>query len=310
MNKPKVEENEKALSSSSPTANGRDSKLEAYLEREAVNRRMSQVKHRILVLSGKGGVGKSTVACYLALSLAHAEKQVGLLDIDIHGPSIPKMLGLEGQTIQFSEKAMMPIGYGKNLKVMSMGFLLMTDQDAVIWRGPLKMGAIKQFVKDVEWGPLDYLVIDSPPGTGDEPLSICQLIPARHQGAVVPDGALIVTTPQELSLVDVKKSINFCRKLQMPVLGVIENMSGFVCPKCGEETRIFKAGGGERMAREMGVPFLGGIPIDPRIVSASDSGRSYVEMYPETAGVAAFNKAIQPILGMENEEEFSEKQSQ
>lgn len=301
MNKPKVEENQKALSSPSATANRRDSKLEAYLEREAIERRMSRVKHRILVLSGKGGVGKSTVACYLALSLARAGKQVGLLDVDIHGPSIPKMLGLEGRTIEITARAMLPIAFGNNLKVMSMGFLLMTDQDAVIWRGPMKMGAIKQFIKDVEWGPLDYLIIDSPPGTGDEPLSVCQLIPARRQGAVFLDGALIVTTPQELSLVDVKKSINFCWKLEMPVLGVVENMSGFVCPKCGEETQIFKAGGGERMAREMGVPFLGGIPIDPRIVSASDSGQSYFEMYPDSAGVSAFNKAIQPILDLESE---------
>jgi ATP-binding protein involved in chromosome partitioning len=276
-----------------------DPKLEAYLEREAVNRRMSQVKHRILVLSGKGGVGKSTVACYLSLSLAHAGRRVGLLDIDIHGPSIPKMLGLEGRTIQFSENAMLPVGYGKNLKVMSMGFLLMSGQDAVIWRGPLKMGAIKQFVKDVEWGPLDYLVIDSPPGTGDEPLSICQLIPARHKGPVLLDGALIVTTPQELSLVDVKKSISFCRKLQMPVLGVIENMSGFVCPNCGEETQIFKSGGGKRMAAEMGVPFLGRIPIDPRIVDASDVGTSYLQAYADSPAAGAFRQAIQPVLEME-----------
>ena len=284
-----------------------DPKLEAYLEREAVNRRMSQVRHRILVLSGKGGVGKSTVACYLALSLAHAEKQVGLLDIDIHGPSIPKMLGLEGRTIQFSQNAMLPVGYGKNLKVMSMGFLLMSGQDAVIWRGPLKMGAIKQFVKDVEWGPLDYLVIDSPPGTGDEPLSICQLIPARHEGPVPRDGALIVTTPQELSLVDVKKSISFCRKLQMPVLGVIENMSGFVCPKCGEETQIFKSGGGRLMAREMGVPFLGRIPIDPRIVAASDAGTSYLDVHADSPAAEALRQAIQPILDIERKTELSQE---
>lgn len=276
-----------------------DPKLEAYLEREAVIRRMSQVKHRILVLSGKGGVGKSTVACYLALSLAHAGRRVGLLDIDIHGPSIPKMLGLEGRTIQFSENAMLPVGYDKNLKVMSMGFLLMTGQEAVIWRGPLKMGAIKQFVKDVEWGPLDYLIIDSPPGTGDEPLSICQLIPARRTRPVVLDGALIVTTPQELSLVDVKKSISFCRKLRMPVLGVIENMSGFVCPKCGEETQIFKSGGGRTMAREMGVPFLGRIPVDPRIVASSDAGNSYLDAHPDSPGAGSFRQAIQPILDME-----------
>jgi ATP-binding protein involved in chromosome partitioning len=275
--------------------------MEEYLEKEAIDRRMSQVKHRILVLSGKGGVGKSTVACTLALSLARAGKQIGLLDVDIHGPSIPKMLGLQGRPVEVMPGAMLPIAYGNNLKVMSMGFLLSSDQDAVIWRGPLKMGAIKQFLKDVEWGPLDYLVIDSPPGTGDEPLSVCQLIPARRQGDTFLDGALIVTTPQEISLIDVKKSINFCRKLQMPVLGVIENMSGFVCPKCGHETPIFKSGGGERMAREMGVPFLGRIPIDAKMVDASDAGESYLAAYPDSPTASAFNRAIERILNMERE---------
>jgi ATP-binding protein involved in chromosome partitioning len=304
-----VGEGQERPPSTSATANRRDPKLEAYLEREAIERRMSQVKHRILVLSGKGGVGKSTVACYLALSLARAGRRVGLLDVDIHGPSIPKMLGLEGQMVEVTPKTMVPISFGKNVKVMSMGFLLPSDQDAVIWRGPLKMGAIKQFLRDVEWGPLDYLVIDSPPGTGDEPLSVCQLIPARREGTTLLDGALIVTTPQELSLVDVRKSINFCRKLQMPVVGVIENMSGFVCPKCGHETQIFKSGGGERMAREMGVPFLGRIPIEAGVVDASDAGESYLAAYPDSPTAAAFNRAIQPILNMERESEDAKRVS-
>ncbi len=302
-----LREGRKDFSSRSATASRRDSGLEAYLEKEAIERRMSLVRHRILVLSGKGGVGKSTVACYLALSLARAGKQVGLLDVDIHGPSIPKMLGLEGRTIEVTADAMMPIRFSDKLKVMSMGFLLMTDQDAVIWRGPLKMGAIKQFIKDVEWGVLDYLVIDSPPGTGDEPLSVCQLIPARRRGFISLDGALVVTTPQELSLLDVSKSISFCRKLQMPVLGVIENMSGFFCPKCGEETQIFKSGGGERMAVEMGVPFLGRIPVDPKIVSASDKGQSFLETYPDSPAAEAFRRAIQPIVDMQKEAETAEK---
>jgi ATP-binding protein involved in chromosome partitioning len=282
-------------------ADRRDSKLEAYLEREAIGRRMSQVKHRIIVLSGKGGVGKSTVACYLSFSLAHAGKQVGLLDVDIHGPSVPKILGLEGASINFIADAMLPVSLGHNMKVMSMGFLLRSGEDAVIWRGPLKMSAIKQFLKDVAWGPLDYLIVDSPPGTGDEPLSVCQLIPARQQGGIPLDGALIVTTPQELAISDVKKCISFCRKLQMPVLGVIENMSGFVCPRCGEQTAIFKSGGGEMMAREMGVPFLGSIPIDPKVVVASDLGQAYLSYYPDSPAVAAFKTAIQPILDMEKE---------
>jgi len=301
-----VHERPKNHSESAGRASSRDPKLEAYSEKEAVDRRMSHVKHRILVLSGKGGVGKSTVACYMALSLARAGKQVGLLDVDIHGPSIPKMLGLEGSPIETVNNAMLPVSFGDNLKVMSMGFLLRNEEDAVIWRGPLKMSVIKQFLKDVEWGPLDYLIVDSPPGTGDEPLSVCQLIPARREGSVFLDGAVVVTTPQELSLADVRKSINFCRKLEMPVLGVIENMSGFVCPKCGEETEIFKSGGGERMAREMGVRFMGRIPIDPRIVDASDAGQSYSHLHPESPGAAAFDRAIQPILDMGKETEAPE----
>lgn len=310
MTEDRVEGNQKSGSEASPGARRPDRKLEDYLEKEAMDRRMSQVKHRILVLSGKGGVGKSTVACYLAISLARAGRQVGLLDVDIHGPSIPKMLGLEGRPIEVAENAMLPVSYGENLKVMSMAFLLTNQEDAVIWRGPLKMSAIKQFLKDVEWGPLDYLITDSPPGTGDEPLSVCQLIPARRGGSVFLDGAVVVTTPQELSLSDVKKSINFCRKLQMPVLGVIENMSGFICPNCGQETQIFKSGGGEKMAGEMGVPFLGRIPIDPRIVEVGDVGKSYLETYPDSPGAAAFNKAIQPILDMEKETGPSEKKPQ
>jgi len=294
------------LSSPSATASRRHAGLEAYLEKEAIERRMSQVKHRILVLSGKGGVGKSTVACQLAVCLALAGKQVGLVDVDIHGPSIPKMLGLEGRRIEVAGETILPVRFTNNVKVMSMGFFLLAEQDAVIWRGPLKMGAIKQFLRDVEWGPLDYLIIDSPPGTGDEPLSVCQLIPARRQGSASLDGALVVTTPQELSLVDVKKSISFCQKLGMPVLGVIENMSGFVCPRCGEETQIFKSGGGEMMAREMGVPFLGRIPIDPGIVSASDVGQSYLEMCADSPAAEAFKRAIRPILDIGKEAEAAE----
>ena len=174
---------------------------------------------------------------------------------------------------------------------MSMGFLLAEEDDAVIWRGPMKMTVIKQFLEDVEWGQLDYLLIDSPPGTGDEPLSVCQLIEDL-------DGAVIVTTPQEIALADVRKSINFCHKLKLPVLGVVENMSGFVCPKCGEVTDIFKSGGGQRMAEEMKVPFLGRIPIDPQIAQACDDGKPYIYHYNKTETAKAFEKAIQPIVKM------------
>ncbi|MDO9541428.1 MAG: Mrp/NBP35 family ATP-binding protein, partial [Kiritimatiellia bacterium] len=202
--------------------------------------RLEQIKHKIIVLSGKGGVGKSTVAVNVAVSLTLAGKRVGLLDVDIHGPSIPKMLDLEDTRISVRDEIMLPVEKD-GLKVMSIGFLLQNRDDAVIWRGPMKMGVIKQFLKDVDWGELDYLVIDSPPGTGDEPLSVCQLVKNA-------DGAVIVTTPQDVATNDVRKSINFCRQLNLPVLGVVENMSGFVCPKCGELTAIFKTGGGERMA--------------------------------------------------------------
>jgi ATP-binding protein involved in chromosome partitioning len=239
-----------------------------FEDRRKLQSRLCRIRHKIVVLSGKGGVGKSTVAVNLATALKMAGKRVGLLDIDIHGPSIPIMLGLDQVAIQGSEDGLLPIEQG-GLKVMSLGFLLHNPDEAVIWRGPLKMGVIKQFLKDVLWGDLDYLIIDSPPGTGDEPLSVCQLI-----GTL--DGAVIVTTPQRVAAVDVRKSITFCRQLHVPVLGVVENMSGFACPKCGEVTRILLSGAGMRIAGDMGVPFLGSIPMDPLIAEACDSGRAFI----------------------------------
>jgi len=261
-------------------------------ERE-LQEQLGQIKHRIVVLSGKGGVGKSTVATNIAVSLALNDKQVGLLDIDFHGPSIPKLLGLENKPLSIDGGAIIPSGYNENLKVMSIGFLLQNRDDAVIWRGPLKMGAIKQFLSDVKWGELDFLIIDSPPGTGDEPLSIVQILGPGTK-------AVIVTTPQDLSLSDVRKSITFCRKLQVEVIGVVENMSGFVCPKCGTRIDIFKSGGGEKMALEMGVPFLGKIPLDPQIVESGDSGQPYVDVFSKSASAPAFEAAIKPILDLEN----------
>jgi len=260
-----------------------------FKERQDLAKRLCQIKHKIMVLSGKGGVGKSTVAANLAMALALEGYQVGLMDIDIHGPSIPKLLGLEGAAILGGEEGLIPIQMSENFKVMSMGFLLREADDAVIWRGPLKMAVIKQFLKDVHWGELDFLIIDSPPGTGDEPLSAAQLIETL-------DGAIIVTTPQELSIIDVQRSIGFCRKLKIPVLGVIENMSGFVCPHCGKRTEIFKSGGGERMAKEMGVVFLGKIPLEPKIVEAGDSGKPFVYHFAKTETAKAFKKALEPIL--------------
>ena len=261
-------------------------------EQEQIRKRVKQIKHQILILSGKGGVGKSTVAVNLATSLALSGKSVGLLDIDIHGPSIPKILNLEGRTVQATGDVILPVEMVENLKVMSIGFLLRGKNDAVIWRGPLKYHMIKQFLKDVQWGNLDFLIVDSPPGTGDEPLSVVQLLENA-------DGAIIVTTPQEVALSDVRKCITFCRNLKLPVLGVLENMSGFVCPNCGERTDIFKSGGGEQMARQMNVPFLGRIPIDPQIVDACDSGRPYVQHYSQSQTAKAFNEAMLPLLKLE-----------
>jgi Mrp family chromosome partitioning ATPase len=269
-----------------------DETTDAFLERQALAKRMGQIGHKILILSGKGGVGKSTVAVNLAFSLAKAGKRVGLLDIDIHGPSIPGLLGLGPSAIQNRGDAMRPVDYSDGLKVISIGFMLPDPDTAVIWRGPLKMNIIKQFLKDVDWGELDYLIIDSPPGTGDEPLSICQLVSDA-------DGAVIVTTPQEVALADVRKSISFCRTLEMPILGVVENMSGFACPKCGEVTDIFKSGGGETMAREMDVAFLGSIPIDAHVVQACDAGKPCVGERGGTGVSAAFERVIGPILELD-----------
>ena len=216
-------------------------KQQMEIEQYQINNRMSQIKHKILVLSGKGGVGKSTVAANLAVSLSLADKSVGLLDIDIHGPSIPKILNLEDKKLMSLDNAIMPVSVSANLIVMSIGFILQDRDNPVIWRGPMKHQMIKQFLKDVEWGKLDYLIIDSPPGTGDEPLSVIQLLEK-------PNGAVIVTTPQQVALSDVRKGVSFCRSLNLTVIGVIENMSGFICPKCGHNTDIFKSVGGENMA--------------------------------------------------------------
>lgn len=265
------------------------------MDQEKLTRRLSRIKHKILILSGKGGVGKSTVAVNLAVALAAAGKKVGILDVDIHGPSVPKMLGIENMTLQGGGDSINPLEVGDNLRVMSIGFLLRSADDAVIWRGPMKMGVIKQFLSDVEWGDLDYLVIDSPPGTGDEPLSVAQLVPDA-------DGAVIVTTPQNIALIDVRKCITFCRQLSLPVLGVVENMSGFVCPHCGERTDLFKSGGGREMADDMKVPFLGAVPFDPAVVHAADLGEPYVLKHPESETGKIFAALAAPLLSLKKRE--------
>ena len=258
-------------------------------EQELLNKRMGFVKHKILVLSGKGGVGKSTVAVNLAVSLALAGKRVGLLDIDVHGPSVPKLLHLEGKPVEGSEAGILPVEYTDHLKVMSIGFLMPEGEQAVIWRGPMKHGVIRQFLAQTLWGELDYLVVDSPPGTGDEPLSIAQFLAGQAK-------AVVVTTPQEVALSDVRKSILFCRKLDLPVLGVVENMSGFVCPHCGKVSHIFKSGGGEEMAKAMEVPFLGRVPMDPDVVASCDAGEPYVDRYKDSPGAEAFKNVVKPLL--------------
>jgi Mrp family chromosome partitioning ATPase/predicted Fe-Mo cluster-binding NifX family protein len=257
--------------------------------KENREKRMSRIKHKLVVLSGKGGVGKSTVAAYLATALASEGRRVGLLDTDIHGPSIPKILGLEGKRIEVRGNSVIPIEIGPNLVAMSIAFLLRDKTDAVIWRGPMKMNMIEEFLANVEWGDLDYLIIDSPPGTGDEPLSVCQLIPDI-------DGAVVVATPQDIAIADVEKSITFCRQVKLPVLGVVENMSGFICPHCGKAADVFKTGGAARMAERMGVPFLGRIPMVPEVVSACDEGHCYIARVESEDLRSALRKTAAGVL--------------
>lgn len=252
------------------------------------------VKHKLLVLSGKGGVGKSTFASQLGFALAaDGESQVGVLDIDICGPSIPKMMGVEGQQVHQSNLGWSPVYVEDNLGVMSIAFLLDNEDEAVIWRGPRKNGIIKQFLRDVYWSELDYLVVDTPPGTSDEHLSIAQYLKCTSV-----DGVVMVTTPQEVALLDVRKEINFCRKVGLPIVGVVENMSGFVCPSCATETQIFQAstGGAEKMCEDMGVPFLGAIPLDPRLGRACDEGLAYFEVVPDSPAVTALNAIRDKIV--------------
>ena len=271
---------------------------ERQAEELALQGRMERIGHKLLVLSGKGGVGKSTVAANLAVSLAQAGKKVGLLDIDVHGPSLPKLLGLEGHQITGAEDGMLPVRMNDNLAVMSIGFLVGDEKTPVIWRGPMKHGVIRQFLKDVAWGELDYLVVDSPPGTGDEPMSAAQLVGA-------PAGAVIVTTPQDVAIADVRRCISFCNSLSLPVIGIVENMSGYVCPKCGERIDLFKTGGGKILAEETKVPFLGNIPIDPQIVTYGDAGQPFVDTKRQTSASQAFAGIVQSILAHSGQDDVA-----
>jgi len=235
---------------------------------EMLRARLSRIAKKIMVMSGKGGVGKTTVAVNLAVSLAQKGYRTGLLDADLHGPNIPKMLGAEHRELQGSSEGIFPVPVMDNLSVISMAYLLDDPDTPVVWRGAMKHGVIRQFLGEVNWGDLDYLVVDLPPGTGDEPLSVAQLVGNAH-------GSVIVTTPQDVALLDSRKSVNFSLKLGVPVIGIVENMSGFTCPHCGNEIDLFKAGGGKRAAEEMGVPFLGKIPLDPEVIAGGDDGRPF-----------------------------------
>jgi Mrp family chromosome partitioning ATPase len=260
--------------------------------RRRVEETMAGIGRTLVVLSGKGGVGKSTVAVNLAVGLAMRGKKTGLLDTDLHGPSVPAMLGLENHGATGDGVVVEPaVCCEGRLKVMSVQFMLRNRHDSVIWRGPLKHSVIAQFIGTTAWGTLDYLIVDSPPGTGDEPLSVVRT--AR------PGGAVVVTTPQEVATADVRKSIDFCRKVALPVLGVIENMSGFRCAHCGGVTDIFGAGGGKRMAEEQGVPFLGSIPLDPRFVTLSDRGKVLIEPGENSPALEAITAIVERVEKLE-----------
>jgi Mrp family chromosome partitioning ATPase len=258
-----------------------------------ITQRLAGVKHKILVLSGKGGVGKSTFTTMLAHAFAsNADNMVGIMDTDICGPSIPKMMGVEAETIHVTNTGWEPVWVSDNLGVMSVQFMLPNRDDAVIWRGPKKNGLIKQFLKDVEWGEMDYLVVDTPPGTSDEHLSVTSFL--KESGI---DGAVLVTTPQEVSLLDVRKEIDFCRKAGINILGLVENMSGFVCPNCTHQSEIFRAttGGGRQLAQDTGIPFLGAVPLDPRIGMSCDFGESFFDNFSDSPACQALKEVVRNV---------------
>jgi len=257
---------------------------------EKVRERMSKIKHKIAVISGKGGVGKSVVTVNLAMAFAlnGREGRIGILDADLHGPCVPKIIGLKGQRLQAGPPGIFPAFGPLGIRVVSMDFLLPEQETPVIWRGPLKYQAIRQFLSDIVWGELDYLFIDLPLGTGDESLSVMQLLPEM-------DGVVIVTIPSEVSQDVVKKAVSFARQLKTPVIGIIENMSGFICPNCGAEINIFKVGGGEKIASEMNVPFLGRIPIDPKICEDSDEGIPFIVEHRDSAAAKAFTEIVKKV---------------
>ena len=279
--------------STSPADTYRRQMLEQH---QTLRLRMSKIKHKIAVISGKGGVGKSTITVNLAAAFALHGNHVGILDADIHGPSVPRLLGLIGRTVKVGPPGAFPVTGPLGIKVISIDFFLPEERLPTIWRGPLKMTAIRQFLSDIVWGELDILFIDLPPGTGDEPLSIAQLLPEM-------DGVIIVTMPSELSRAVVKKAITFARRLGMPIIGVVENMSGFICPNCGEKVDIFQSGGGKKMAEEAEVPFLGSIPIDPQVSMDSDNGSPFVIEHADSSAAKAFIEIVKKVEAYLKEKE-------
>ncbi|MHA1299923.1 MAG: Mrp/NBP35 family ATP-binding protein [Candidatus Helarchaeota archaeon] len=266
-----------------------EQKKRIEMEDRAIEKKLKPIKHKIVIMSGKGGVGKTSVAVNLALSLALNGFRVGLLDVDITGPNVPKMLGknISLPPSNASEKGITPVLGPLNMKIMSMGFLLQDPDTPVIWRGPLKMGAIRQFITDVNWGELDFLIVDNPPGTSDEPLSVLQHIKGAH--------VIIVTTPQEVALLDSRKAVNMAKQMGVDVLGILENMSGLTCPKCGEKIYLFGKGGGEKAAKDLNVPYLGAIPIDPQIREDEDKGEPFIVKHADSEAAKAFDAVVKKI---------------
>ncbi|MCK4957181.1 MAG: Mrp/NBP35 family ATP-binding protein [Candidatus Cloacimonetes bacterium] len=273
-----------------------ESAAEKIRQEKLIQENLDRIKHKIVVLSGKGGVGKSTISVNLAHGLALQGFKVGMLDVDIHGPSIAKMLGIEGQTLMVaSEKDRPhPIRVHENLYALSIATLMPDPDKPIVWRGPLKMGVIKQFLQDIEWPELDYLIVDNPPGTGDEPLSAIQLLKNIS-------GSVIVSTPQDVAFLDARKTIKFSQQMNVPILGLVENMSGFICPNCGERHEIFKGNGAEKAANDFGLDILGRIPIDPNIVVSGDSGKSFVADYADSVPAQEFDKIVKAVINKTEE---------
>lgn len=248
---------------------------------------LTKIKNKLVVMSGKGGVGKTSVSVNLAIALANMGYKVGIMDVDIHGPDIPRMLGLKGMLDVNEKRKLVPMSFSENLAAVSIESLMPDKDNAVIWRGPVKHSAIQQFIGDVDWGNLDFLIVDSPPGTGDEPLTVAQLIKDAQ--------AIIVTTPQEVALADVRKSISFCQVIGMKVFGLIENMSGYTCPHCGKEVNLFGNGGGERTAHASSLNFLGRIPFDAEMVSCGDAGVSFQAKHNASPVTKAFESIAEKV---------------